>query len=229
MNKVIIDRVGYKKSLTAVVYSLFQGLKDDAVELLGESTKLARLGSSFYQRMLNEVKNTLAPQMVEIYMNSADAQAESFNLVVDSGDLEKDAAAWANEWSEKIAEGMAESTRDKMAVASHQTRGMEVEEAKTFVVAKLSGMFDMGRAERIGITETTRAINAGKADVIDRIKTEYGVNVIGIWRCLGDDPCVKHCLPLNGEPFEVWASEFPEGPPAHPNCMCEIDWTIVED
>lgn len=34
----------------------------------------------------------------------------------------------------------------------------------------------------------------------------------------------KICAPLDGHSEKIWGAEFPEGPPAHPNCRCYLHW-----
>lgn len=36
------------------------------------------------------------------------------------------------------------------------------------------------------------------------------------------------CGPLNGQPEEFWRGDFPDGPPAHPNCRCGASLEVIE-
>lgn len=36
------------------------------------------------------------------------------------------------------------------------------------------------------------------------------------------------CGPLHGTPDSEWGGDFPDGPPAHPNCRCRTDLEVVE-
>lgn len=93
------------------------------------------------------------------------------------------------------------------------------------------------RARTIAVTEITVAISAGetaarreeamedprtRAKGIDTIGPPVIVNggAIAVWQTAEDEKVCPVCGPLNGKPQSVFASQFPTGPPAHPNCRC---------
>lgn len=42
----------------------------------------------------------------------------------------------------------------------------------------------------------------------------------GVWATFGGS--CDECSSMNGKPARVWKRKYPDGPPAHPNCKCEI-------
>jgi hypothetical protein len=85
-------------------------------------------------------------------------------------------------------------------------------------------IFTAERAASLGVTETTRAITAGERDVIDFIRAGGRV-LSGTWRTERDASVCPICRPLDGQPEDVWSREVPGGPPAHPNCRCDLTWS----
>lgn len=90
--------------------------------------------------------------------------------------------------------------------------------------------FDADRAERIAITEITRAY--AQANVVTGMELQRmypGVKVVKYWFTNQDDLVCDVCGPLDtGKPVK-FTDPFNEGlgiydPPAHPNCRC---WTQV--
>lgn len=87
--------------------------------------------------------------------------------------------------------------------------------------------FDEVRAERIAVTEVTRAYAQGNKEAGEEMAKEFpGVRVVKIWETNNDDLVCDICEPLNGKEVEL-DQEFDDGisePPAHINCRC---WSIV--
>lgn len=73
-------------------------------------------------------------------------------------------------------------------------------------------------AESIGITETTGAISLGEA-LLQAELLANGVEVVAVWRIDPRSNVCPVCLKLNGKSEKFWEDEFPNGPPAHPNCI----------
>lgn len=90
--------------------------------------------------------------------------------------------------------------------------------------------FDMDRAERIAITEITRAYAQANINIGAEMKKQFpGVKVVKYWFTNQDDIVCDICGPLDtgkpvpfDKPFN--ASLGIDSPPAHPNCRC---WTQV--
>jgi hypothetical protein len=92
------------------------------------------------------------------------------------------------------------------------------------------------RIETIATDQTTQAITAGQRGAGDRVAGGEGaeagaggLTVALIWRTEKDNLVCPRCAPLEGQPEEVWALVFPEGPgpDAHPNCRCSLEPQVV--
>lgn len=224
-NALQIDRSKLQDKLEGIVYSILHGLHNDALDVMGDEMSVQRLGPGFFHSMAMEFDREIVKELTQIYMLAGLAQAEDFDFVLDSGDLEYDATAWAVKWSEQLSLGISEITQDRLAKISFSARN---DASRQPIYDTLDSLFGTARATKIAITEVTRAINAGKSDIVGRLNDEFGITCVGTWQCNSVEPCEKYCAPLHGTTQEVWQKEFPDGAPCHPSCNCEILWTIKE-
>jgi hypothetical protein len=82
------------------------------------------------------------------------------------------------------------------------------------------------QAERAGVTETTGANTAGERRYADEVTRAGGI-MTAMWRTEGDDSVCQICRPLNWSLEKDWSEEFRDGPPAHVNCRCWLEWHLV--
>ena len=91
------------------------------------------------------------------------------------------------------------------------------------LTAAVADIFGEARAQRIAVTEVTRAYVEGSRIAADEV-IEQGIKMIEIWHTDNDDLVCELCGPLDGEPVGI-AWDRGMGPPLHPNCRC---WTTFE-
>lgn len=140
--------------------------------------------------------------------------------------VNREAAQWARQHVGTLIKGIDETTRGivRESVASFvETPGM------TIGALIQSLPFDAGRAERVAVTEITRAYGETARIAGEELRREFpDVAVVVMWFTNNDDRVCPICGPLNkmevwqGEPF-VPADEGREAvyaPPAHVNCRC---------
>ena len=136
------------------------------------------------------------------------------------------AARWAREYVGGLVKGIDDTTRAAVreAVASFiETPGATLGD----VMQALP--FDAGRAERVAVTEITRAYGQTQLlEATELARENPGVDVVLTWNTNNDDKVCNVCGPLNGkearegEPFFGEGEDAVYAPPAHPNCRC---WT----
>jgi len=133
-------------------------------------------------------------------------------------DLADTAAQWARTYTYDLVQGLTEKTRAVIAnaITAYQTTpGM----TRAQVEKLLQSAFSPRRAETIAITEITRAASAATSAYQQQLASN-GLTFVRIWRSDNDDIVCPICNPLNGKKEDVWADQFPDGPPAHPRCRC---------
>ena len=191
------DRAKHESALTAAVLACF----DDERRRLGR-------GDLFVQeRMRAQVRADVTPLLADTFQDAAVQQAGEQDWDLSSSPLELDAQRWGAGRAGELATQVAATTQEALAQPG----------------ADPQIIFGRPRAEGIGVTETTTAITAGDdwaaayAMVFlfgeeDRLE-EY-------WDASLDSHVCPVCTRLHGRTKRYWSREFPDGPPAHPNCRC---------
>jgi hypothetical protein len=134
------------------------------------------------------------------------------------------AAEQAREYVFDLVRGINDTTRDALrdAVSSFvQTPGMTIGDLADAIAPHFGEM----RAERIAITETTRAYAEGEIMAGEQLRQEWpDVKVIKIWMTNMDDLVCPICAPLDGMEVEL-GQDFDgiDQPPAHPGCRCFLE------
>lgn len=135
------------------------------------------------------------------------------------------AAEWALTYGYELIRGILDTTRGYLQSAvsdyiqSRMTIGELIERIRG------GGMFSPERAQRIAVTEVTRAFASGNMAAW----RASGVIEAREWRTNNDELVCPVCGPLAGrvagldEEFDVGIS----GPPAHPRCRCWIVPKVV--
>lgn len=134
------------------------------------------------------------------------------------------AAKWANQHSGELIKDIDKFSKEVVTRAIEDfinTPGMTMKDLEN----RLSGFGD--RANRIAVTETTRAYAQGWRQAGHDLQKEYpDVKVVKTWFTNEDDIVCDICGPLSGTTIDI--DEDFEGtdegdPPAHVNCRCWIN------
>lgn len=84
------------------------------------------------------------------------------------------------------------------------------------------------RAESIAVTEVTKANSRAERAAAEDFERATGVRIVAYWVTESDSRVCATCEGLGGKAESVWLREMPDGPPAHPNCRCWLDWRPEE-
>jgi hypothetical protein len=151
---------------------------------------------------------------------------ESALIGIDYTLVNAGAAKWARKYTFELVKGIDDTTRaalQKSISSFVETPGMTIGD-----VMKLLP-FDEKRAERMAISEITRAYGTANQLAGEQMAKEYpDLDVIKHWFTNNDDRvCTTICEPLNGVEVGI-DKEFSPGvdqPPAHVGCRCWMDTT----
>jgi hypothetical protein len=137
--------------------------------------------------------------------------------------VNEDAATWARDFGGDLVKKIDEGTRRDVgnAVGNFYSEGQTMGE----LTGRLGRIYSPQRAERIAITEVTRAAAEGERGIAKELAKD-GVVMVEVWQTRNDSVVCEICRPRNGvEQYKgdgdaYWDSS--QGPPGHPNCRCNI-------
>ena len=136
----------------------------------------------------------------------------------------KDAARWALESAGRLNKDVDATTLDVV-----QSAVSNFADKPGFTLGDVMDQlpFDDMRAQRIAITEITRAYAESNQIAGEQLEKEFGdVPVVKVWFTNNDDRVCPKCFPLDGKEVAI-KDEFSSGisnPPAHTSCRC---WTTT--
>lgn len=85
------------------------------------------------------------------------------------------------------------------------------------------GELDKERAEMIAVTEVTGSVSAGEDAAAVWFAADGG-EYRPKWYTEDDAKVCEICGPLHGKGVEIYRRVNPDGPPAHPNCRCWLEY-----
>lgn len=132
-------------------------------------------------------------------------------------------AAWAKGYSYSLVKGVDAITRSQLAmyVQAYYTEGWTMGE----LIEAIGTVFGPDRAQRIAVTEVTRAYTEASRVAADQAAA-LGLPMVEMWETEKDDLVCEICAPRNGKVLgDGWTRE--DGPPAHPNCRCRVVFEVA--
>jgi hypothetical protein len=175
-----------------------------------------------------QVRRVLVMELEQIYLDTAGSLNLPGAPPVDLEELGTAAGEWARVNADDIEQGIDRVTRRQLGQAMQRyldTPGMTRDDLEQM----LRRTFGKKRAEKIAVTEVTRA-NAGAVNGLqDYYRQEYGLEYERIWQTSNDELTCPVCRPLNRKPERFWRVRFPGGPPAHPYCRCSLALRMVRN
>jgi len=223
------------------------------LELVGDPPNPALVPESFWEFVRQETESELAAILVILFAASFDYHTPAGANT--NGPFE--AAAYADRRAREIADGYARHSRDRWTTFAQNWRpdlGAEggsaeapgptgptpgsgpsrpgggetrpTADARRAVEDAAATIFGPERAESVATTETTAAQSAGA----ESAASAAGVlSDRDIWWTEADGRVCRTCGPLHRTGRRVWSQKFPDGPPAHPNCRCWIEYAFQAD
>lgn len=111
--------------------------------------------------------------------------------------------------------------RQIIAETSNRLRDLDSQERENPDLRRerIDRLFGRTRSERIAITSTSGWKSTGTMSAREVLRDE-GIRVRQIWKTYPG--ACEICVPLDGKDRRVWGRRFPDGPPAHPSCRCDL-------
>ncbi len=177
--------------------------------------------NEFWERWAAIFAAFLIPHFTRSASEAAETQIAELGIGVDDDLVLAGALRFAESHAFSLVQGLNEKTQKHLQNA---IAGFIADPNKDFnaLIDNISNQFGPTRAERIAITETTRAFEEGKRIYQDQL-TKIGVKTDLRWHTMQDERVCPICEPNDGKlKSEGWTAA---GIPAHPRDRC---WTTIE-
>lgn len=217
---------------------LFTGIQTQLLTL--EDTAL-QSATNFARMVHGEQQELIRPVIPE--EESEDRRLELLLLLLLGGGARILINRWMQANAESVARQVVETTVASSSLAAE--RGRRAVQAARLLNPRLTreeaaGIFNRAwrhgidtsfspaRAGRIGRTEVTKTVSAGETIANEMLRREVGKQLTRIWfRSAREKRCATGICPeLDGRPEHEWIHLFPAGPPAHPECLCFVEYEL---
>jgi len=223
----MIDRYEIERKLARVLSKDLRVELDKLLNYLGDPPNLANVPPEYWQAGWKDIQKDVEPVLVDALLQQADDAMIRIGIGVDFDNVNRAAVNWARQHSEEVMQQIwlrtHEYTLDVLSrysgvgevIAQGYEEGLTIRE----ISERLERMFSPVRAERIAVTETTRAVVEGERTYVAELERETGQRMIPIWMTANDELVCPICAPKNEKP--ITNGDYP---PAHPNCRCGVGW-----
>jgi len=205
---------------------------------MGRPPVVERVPDWYWRKIRREYEEELAAILILIFLSSA----ETHGWFTAHGTADTTAQTQARMWSAQQAsqsatailhhtvetlERKAEVWRERRQQAEAEYRADPdhaqelLDELEQEINETWESLFGEGRAAGIALDQVTTAQTAGGEW---SMRGTYGLSLEDTWYTERDDRVCPVCEPLDGAERMTWAAEFTDGPPAHPNCRCWIQY-----
>ena len=157
----------------------------------------------------------LEPVLLEIALREARREARKWEARRSDPLFDK-VVSWAKSYAFELVTNINVETRKGIAAAIEEFA--TTPETMGELREKVASLFSPERANRIAVTEVTRAYTEGGRIEADELR-ETGLQLIDIWRTENDSLVCEDC----DHEGEAYGEGWTEYPPVHPNCRCSIE------
>jgi hypothetical protein len=228
----LANRYEIERKLARVLSKDLRIELDKLLNYLGDPPNLANVPAEYWQGGWKDIQKDVEPVLVDALLQQADDAMIRIGIGVDFDNVNRAAVNWARQHSEEVMQQIwlrtHEYTLDVLSrysgvgevIAQGYEEGLTIRE----ISERLERMFSPVRAERIAVTETTRAVVEGERAYVAELERETGQRMIPIWMTANDELVCPICAPKNEKP--ITNGDYP---PAHPNCRCGVGWEFPKD
>ncbi|WP_461249322.1 phage minor head protein, partial [Streptococcus uberis] len=172
-------------------------------------------------KLFDAMADRLAPILEKVYIFEFKKITAQTDRVIDTEVYTTSAQEWSNKHTFDQLRGELSDTTIKnlQRMVSKLVQNPALTAAD--VSAGLFPTFSPYRVAMIATTEVTRAKSAAANQTFD-VLTDYGDSVVRRWLTEADEKVCPICGPLDRSLEKTYRKQYSAGPPAHPNCRCDI-------
>ena len=207
-------RMAAERRIKRKVQAILKERRAQAARAIGQ-------GEQFdYEGLADELRAAVQPELSALMVDNALRLSVEVGIGFDPAIINTEALRWAREYTYEWVTNLTATTRrqlQEVVSAFVETPGMTIGDIESLI----EPAFGPVRAEMIAVTETTRAYSMATNEMAELLRAETPeLPVTKVWNTMMDEYVCEICGPIEGAPEEVWAQDFPRGPPAHVNCRC---------
>ena len=212
-----------EERLLRLMKARLNGQLSSVMETLGDPPDWGNLDYEFWQGESGRMLADLRPEIERMAVHAAATPVipASVPILWDEAVIFREAAQWATQYAGRLVTGITDNTREAVGRAVQgfvETPGRTIGQLRT----ELTPLFGQSRAQRIAVTETSRAYAEGTRVVQEELG-RAGIQMEQVWRTSMDERVCPICGPnADKRKSEGWTVS---GVPAHPNCRC---WVVLD-
>lgn len=193
-----------------------------------EAAAAGKVDDKAVSDMLKQLTTNTAPILTDVFFNKLVVASTNGGVPVDREKYKTDAQVWAENHKITLKDELEATTLKDLQqmvadlVQDPRESVANVDEALRLRLFKTLGQY---RTTMIAITEVARAKSGAINQLYDDLTEddEPGQeSSVKRWATQIDEKVCSICGPFDDTLQKVWEGSYPEGPPAHPNCRCEI-------
>lgn len=199
------------------------GQMDDVMKQLGDPPRIENLPYDFWETQTGRMVADLRPELTRLAAQMAEDEIEA-GVGISWDVVNEGAADWAARYTFGLISDVNETT---LRVLRKGVERYYQESGRTMgdLTKELEPWFGRTRAERIAVTEVTRAAAEGER-IVERTARDAGIRLVAIWHTNRDELVCNICGPNDGKAQPEWVG-VEDIPPAHPNCRCWVTHEYV--
>jgi HK97 family phage portal protein len=208
-----------ERRLQRLLKERLDGQLNEVMDALGDPPDIWRLDQAFWATQAGQLLAPVRGALESMARDGAERLMLKQAVGVSWDLIATHAADWATRYGYELVKGINDTSATMIGkyVARYiEEQGQTIGDLQT----ALTPWFGPVRAEKIAVTEVTRAFSAGELDVVQAAK-DAGMVMRQTWHTEKDDLVCPVCEPLDNE-------ETDEVPPAHVNCRCWISHEWVK-
>ncbi|WP_417744826.1 hypothetical protein [Rosistilla oblonga] len=165
-----------------------------------------------HNRIRNDISEAMGESFRGVYREGYRTLMDQFSILdYDTARIDMTAATEAERWAEGL------TRRLYSRVLNRRAAELDGEILRDF--------YTESDASREAVTSTTEIWSRSEIMAGGDINRRHNKRVSAWWEI--EPGACPICTPLAGTGVETWGVAFPNGPPAHPNCRCWLNWREV--
>ncbi len=220
----LIDREKLEEELAEVLGEDFQYLLDDIIRLIGDPPSFDNVPMAFWDGAGQKIREAIEPVLAGVFLQSATGLITDLEMGAEWSVVHEWAITWANNYMFDLISDITDTSRQMLrnAIEKFFRDDLSMSEIRNL----LTPIFGPIRAEKIAVTEITRAASEGELTIVNFIELETGMRLVTTWQTAKDE---KVCIVCGERDGKVMGIDWQDPPPAHPWCRCWLNHALAEE